>query len=66
MQLKVRYAQLRTNSNFKRDMFNITIGILWELCLPLISMYIVIQHHLPLVATILVLGITSLILKKSR
>ncbi|MCC7524311.1 MAG: hypothetical protein IT250_05785 [Chitinophagaceae bacterium] len=61
----MRYAQLRTNNNFKRDMFNIAIGSVWALCLPLVSMYIVIQHHLPLVATILGLGITSLILKKS-
>lgn len=65
LQLKVRCPQLKTSSNFKRDMFNVAIRIVWQLCLTLIPMYIVIQHHLPLVATILVLGITSLILKKN-
>lgn len=60
-----RYPDLRRNKNFKRDMFNVAIGIIWQCSLTLIPMYIVIQQGFPLVTSILVLGITSLILKKN-
>lgn len=61
-----RYPDLRRNKNFKRDMFNVAIGIIWQCSLTLIPMYIVIQQGFPLVTSILVLGRTSLILKKNR
>lgn len=60
-----RYPDLRRNKNFKRDMFNVAIGIIWQCSLTLIPMYIVIQQGFPLVTSILVLGRTSLILKKN-
>ena len=60
-----RYPDLRRNKNFKRDMFNVAIGIIWQCSLTLIPMYIVIQQGFPLVTSILVLAITSLILKKN-
>lgn len=60
-----RYPQVKRNRNFKRDMFNVAIGIIWQLCLTAIPMYIVIKEGLPLFATVLILGITTLILKKN-
>ncbi|MCC8132395.1 MAG: Na+:solute symporter [Tannerellaceae bacterium] len=60
-----RYPQVRRNTNFKRDMFNVAVGIVWQLCLTIIPMYIVIKEGFPLVTSIIILGITTLILKKS-
>lgn len=60
-----RYPGLMPNKHFKRDMVNIAVGIAWQCALTLLPMYIVLQHHLSLLSTVLVLGITTLILKKN-
>ena len=60
-----QYPDLKQNTNFKRDMFNIIIGIIWQCSLTLIPMYIVIKQGFPLFTSLLILGITSLILKKN-
>lgn len=53
------------NKNFRRDMFNIVLGIIAQLCLTLLPMYIVLGLKLPLVVnTALLLGII-LIMKKT-
>ncbi|MCS3557210.1 MULTISPECIES: sodium:solute symporter family protein [unclassified Sphingobacterium] len=62
---QAQYPDLKQNKNFKRDMFNIVIGIVWQCSLTLIPMYIVVQQGFPLITSILVLSITSLILKKN-
>ncbi len=60
-----RYPQLKKNTNFKRDMFNVAIGIIWQCCLTITPMYIVIKEGFPLLTSVLILGITTLILKKN-
>lgn len=60
-----RYPGLQPNRNFRRDMVNIGVGIVWQCCLTLLPMYIVLQYKLSLLSTVLVLGITTLILKKN-
>lgn len=60
-----KYPQVTANKNFKRDMFNIAVGIVWQMCLTIIPMYIVIREGMPLVTSILILLITSLVLKKN-
>lgn len=53
------------NKNFGRDMFNVAIGIVWQSCLTIIPIYIVIREDLPLVVSVAILGVTTLILKKN-
>ncbi|MDR0748376.1 MAG: Na+:solute symporter [Tannerellaceae bacterium] len=60
-----RYPEVKKNTNFKRDMFNVATGIVWQSCLTIIPMYIVIKEGYPLLTSILILGITTLILKKN-
>jgi len=60
-----RYPQLKRNTNFKRDMFNVAVGIVWQCCLTIIPMYIVIKEGFPLFTSILILVITTFILKKN-
>lgn len=60
-----RYPQVKRNTNFKRDMFNVAIGMIWQCSLTIIPMYIVIKEGFPLVTSIIILTITTLILKKN-
>jgi len=60
-----KYPDLKRNNHFKRDLFNVGVGIIWQCCLTLIPMYIVIQQGQGLLASILILGITTLVLKKN-
>lgn len=53
------------NNNFKLDMFNITIGIIWQLGLTIFPIYLVLQKSIPLFISLGVVIITSYILKKT-
>ncbi|HYG17826.1 MAG TPA: sodium:solute symporter family protein [Ohtaekwangia sp.] len=53
------------NKNFKRDMFNVGVGIIWQTCLTVIPVYVIIREELPLATAIMILIVTSLILKKN-
>jgi solute:Na+ symporter, SSS family len=53
------------NKNFKLDMFNVALGIIAQLCLTLLPMYIVLWMKLPLLITVFILTIIILILKKT-
>ncbi len=53
------------NKNFKLDMFNVVLGIIGQLCMTILPMYVVLSMHLPLVVTIVILSIIILILKKT-
>lgn len=55
----------RGNKDFKRDMFNVVVGIIWQLALTLVPIYIIIRENLPLLSSIAILLITTLILKKN-
>ena len=53
------------NKDFKRDMFNILIGIIWQTSLVVVPIYLVIQEFDNLGIGLLVILVTSYILKKS-
>lgn len=53
------------NKNFKRDAVNVLVGIIWQSCLTIIPIYIILREELPLLASIAILGITMYILKKN-
>ena len=53
------------NTQFGRDMVNVGVGIVWQLCLTIVPIYIVLKQGLPLTASLAILGITSVILKKN-
>lgn len=53
------------NKRFKLDMFNVVLGIIAQLCLTILPMYVVLWMKLPLVITIAVLVIIIMILKKT-
>jgi solute:Na+ symporter, SSS family len=53
------------NKRFKLDMFNVVLGIIAQLCLTILPMYLVLWMKLPLLITVLVLGVIIIILKKT-
>lgn len=53
------------NKRFKLDMFNVSLGIIAQLCLTLLPMYIVLWMELPLLVTVAILTVIVLILKRT-
>ncbi len=53
------------NKNFKRDAFNVVVGIIWQTSLTIIPIYIILREQLPLMVSIAILGITMYILKRN-
>ncbi len=53
------------NKNFKVNIFNVVLGIIGQLCLTILPMYVVLWMKLPLLITIALLSLIILILKKT-
>jgi len=53
------------NKNFKMDMFNVAIGIIWQTSLVILPIYLLLMKAAPLSITFIIMVITSLILKKT-
>ena len=53
------------NRRFKLDMFNVVLGIIGQLCLTLLPMYVVLWLKLPLLITVAILLVIILILKRT-
>ncbi|MFT3935423.1 MAG: Na+:solute symporter [Chitinophagaceae bacterium] len=53
------------NKDCKRDMFNVVLGIIAQLCLTILPMYVVLWLKLPLLITIVILALIIIILKKT-
>ena len=55
----------RPNKRFGVDMFNVALGILGQLCLTILPMYLVLMQKGPLAITVVLLVIIALILKRT-
>ncbi len=53
------------NRNFKLNMFNVVLGMIGQLCLTILPMYVVLWLKLPLLITIAILVVIIMILKKT-
>lgn len=60
-----KYPFIEKNKNSKRDMFNVTIGIIWQSCLTVIPMFLVVRNYWGLGISLILLAVSSLILYKS-
>lgn len=56
---------IKRNKNFKLNMFNVALGIIGQLCLTILPMYMVLWLKLPLLVTIAILLVIILILKRT-
>ncbi|PWJ44592.1 Na+/proline symporter [Sediminitomix flava] len=57
--------QIRKNKDFKRDMVNVIVGIVWQSTLTIMPIYIVIKEQTSFFVTAAICAITVLILKKN-
>ncbi len=53
------------NRNFRLNMFNVVLGIIAQLCLTILPMYLLLSQTLPLLITVGILVVTGSILKKT-
>jgi hypothetical protein len=53
------------NSGFKRDAFNVLIGIIWQMSMVVIPLYLLSKNSTRAIIAVMVLVITSVILKKT-
>jgi len=53
----------KRNKDFPRDMFNVAVGIVWQVSLVVLPMYVVIQEFMRAAITLAIVLVTSAILK---
>jgi SSS family solute:Na+ symporter len=58
-----KHPNLKRNTNFTRDAFNVSIGIVWQMTLNIIPICIVIRQYRTLLISVAVLVFTSIIMK---
>jgi SSS family solute:Na+ symporter len=63
--IKTENPGFEPNTNCGRHWFNVTVGIIWQVTLVALPVYIVIQNPRGIAGTLVVLVATTLILKKS-
>jgi len=57
------HPEFRPNPHFKRDAFNVVVGVIWQTSLVALPIYLVIHETTLMLATLSVTVVTSLILK---
>lgn len=57
--------EFRRNENFRRDMFNVAVGIVAQTCLVAAPIFLVVRESMSLVTTLVVFGLSALVLKKT-
>jgi len=61
--VRKQYPSFQPNKNFKRDVFNIAIGICWQTSLVALPIYLVIQDTTNAILALVIAATTSLILR---
>ncbi|RYD92251.1 MAG: sodium:solute symporter, partial [Sphingobacteriales bacterium] len=64
-QVMAEDSTFQPNRNFKLNMFNVVLGIVAQLCLTILPMYLILMLKAPLLITIGILVVIILILKKT-
>jgi solute:Na+ symporter, SSS family len=63
--IRKREPDFEPNKECQRDLFNVAVGIIWQLALVALPIYVVIRQPRGMCAAVLVIGATTIILKKS-
>jgi SSS family solute:Na+ symporter len=61
----VEHPEFKKNTAFKRDMFNVVVGIIWQVTLVVIPIYLVIREPSSMTIAIIICLIATIILKKN-
>ncbi len=60
--VSAKYPNVKGNRHFRRDMFNVAIGIIWQCCLTIVPMYLVVRGKTGLAISLALLALTTYIL----
>lgn len=63
--VKAEDPSFEPNRNFKLDMFNVVVGVIAQLCLTVLPMYLILGMKAPLAVTVLILVVLAFILKRT-
>ena len=55
----------RKNSGFRRDMLNVTVGIVWQTALVAAPIYLVVKQFWAMGIALMLVGIGTVVLKKN-
>jgi hypothetical protein len=55
----------KSDANFKRDMFNVAVGIVWQTSLVALPIFIVVREKGSMVSALAILLVSSLVLRKT-
>ncbi len=55
----------RKNTDFKKDMFNCFIGVIWQMTLVVMPIYLIIREFKPMLLALVIFFVSSFILKKN-
>jgi len=58
-----KYPNLKANTDFRRDAFNVVIGIIWQLTLNIIPICIIIGQYRTMWISVVIFAVTSVIMK---
>ncbi|MCR5890895.1 sodium:solute symporter, partial [Hymenobacter sp. J193] len=53
------------NRNFRLNMFNVVLGIIAQLCLTILPMYLLLSQKVPMLVALAILAVVVVILKKT-
>ena len=57
--------EFRKNTNFKRDMTNVAVGIVWHTSMAAAPVFLIIREYQAMFITVAIMAVTSIILKKN-
>ena len=63
--IKEKEPEFEKNKAFKRDMFNVSVGIVAQTLLVIIPLYLILHQHIHMLIAIGILVICAIILKKT-
>ena len=63
--VKLEDSSFVANKRFKLDMFNVVLGIIAQLCLTILPMYLILKMQTPLLITVAILVVIIIILKRT-
>lgn len=58
-------SSFQENKDFKRDIFNVLIGIIWQMSMIVIPLYLLTGNKTETIVSVLIFAVTSIILKKT-
>jgi len=64
-EVEAKNPDFRRNTNFKRDMVNVVVGVVWQTALVVLPIYFVLMRWTPVAISAVIVAVTMIFLKKN-